>query len=63
MKFEVHFLRILVPVCGPFKLLAGICPDCRRTHLLTPISCRRAIHRLLSVNSVISCAVFLASPL
>lgn len=61
MKFDVNFLRILIPVCAPFKLLAGFCPDCRRTHPRTPISCRRAIDKLLKASSVINCAVFLSN--
>ena len=42
--------------------LHGHLAQCRRTHPCARRICRRAIHKLPSANSIVSRAVFLASP-
>lgn len=45
-----------------FGACGGLKPHRRRTHPRAPRSCRRTIHKLLSANSIVSRAMFLARP-
>ena len=44
-----------VPIYSHFRPLSGSCAHCRRTHPWAPLKMwRRAIHKLLNANSVLS---------